>query len=98
MPNETVKILVLETDETHPDTMKEKGGFGVIFHELMTEAGNSHEPPLNVEIDMHFVVHDPVRSWRRNIDQNSANNTSRTMDISVTYQKPQKSPQTLKQS
>lgn len=60
MPNETVNVLVLETDQTHPQTMKEKGGFGVIFRELMTEAGHSHHPPLDIDIDMHFVVDDPV--------------------------------------
>jgi hypothetical protein len=59
-PRETVKMLVLETDETHPDTMKERGGFGSVFRELFTNAGNKHDPPLGVELDMHFVVDDPV--------------------------------------
>jgi hypothetical protein len=62
MPNETVKVLVLETDETHPKTMEEKGGFGVIFNELMTDAGHMHDPPLEVDVDMRFVVDNPVTS------------------------------------
>ena len=28
---ETVKMLILETDETHPKTMRERGGFGEII-------------------------------------------------------------------
>lgn len=37
-----VRMLVLETDEPHPDTQEEKGGFGEILNELLTEAGQSH--------------------------------------------------------
>ena len=53
-------MLVLETDETHPDTMEEDGGFGKIVDRLFTTAGNNHDPPLGIEVDMHFVVEDEV--------------------------------------
>ena len=53
-----IKLLVLETDEPHPETKDEKGSFGGIFHNLFAEAGQKHDPPLGVETDMHFVVHD----------------------------------------
>ncbi|KJX93104.1 class I glutamine amidotransferase-like protein [Zymoseptoria brevis] len=59
MLRETVKILVLETDETDPRTKKKHGGFGDVFRDLFQTAGRSHEPPLDVELDMHFVVDDP---------------------------------------
>ncbi|KAF2718934.1 putative glutamine amidotransferase-like protein C13C5.04 [Polychaeton citri CBS 116435] len=54
-----VKILVLETDEPHPDTKEERGRFSDIFHHLFKAAGYSHDPPLDVETDMHYVVDDP---------------------------------------
>lgn len=56
--NETVKMLVLETDEPHPDTVREKGSFGEILDRFFTQAGQEHDPPLGVETDMHFVVDD----------------------------------------
>ncbi|KAG9238007.1 class I glutamine amidotransferase-like protein [Amylocarpus encephaloides] len=61
-PENTVRMLVLETDEPHPDTIDAKGGFGDIFHSLFTEAGNEHNPPLGVETDMRYVVNDPSNS------------------------------------
>lgn len=51
-----VRMLVLETDETHPDTQKEKGGFGEILNELLTKAGNGHSPPLGIETMMQYIV------------------------------------------
>ncbi|KAK4631087.1 Putative glutamine amidotransferase-like protein [Fulvia fulva] len=59
MHKDFVKILVLETDEPHPDTQHEKGSFADIFNHLFTKAGQSHDPPLGVELDQHFVVDDP---------------------------------------
>lgn len=56
---ETVHMLVLETDEPHPETKDRKGSFGQVFHNLFTEAGSEHEPPLKVETSMHYVVDDP---------------------------------------
>ena len=53
-----IKLLVFETDEPHPETKDEKGSFGDIFHNLLSEAGQRHKPPLGVQTDMHFVVHD----------------------------------------
>ena len=49
-------MLVLETDETHPDTQKEKGGFGEILNELLVKAGNAHEPKLGIETMMQYIV------------------------------------------
>lgn len=58
MPRETVRMLVLETDEPHPTTHATRGSFGDIFHALFSRAGDEHTPPLGVETDMHFVVAD----------------------------------------
>ncbi|EMF13981.1 class I glutamine amidotransferase-like protein [Sphaerulina musiva SO2202] len=55
---ETVKMLVLETDQTDPNTMEESGSFGQIIDRLFTTAGNNHEPPLGIEVEMLFVVED----------------------------------------
>jgi len=49
-------MLVLETDEVHPDTEKETGSFGVILSELLTKAGNEHDPSLGIETVMQYVV------------------------------------------
>ncbi|KAF7559802.1 hypothetical protein G7046_g4361 [Stylonectria norvegica] len=51
-----VRILVLETDEPHPDTQHEQGSFGEILHEHFSKAGAAHHPPLGVETDQVFVV------------------------------------------
>lgn len=57
---ETVKMLVLETDQTDPNTMEESGSFGQIIDRLFTTAGNNHDPPLGIEVEMLFVVEDEV--------------------------------------
>jgi GMP synthase-like glutamine amidotransferase len=54
-----VHILVLETDEPHPETQQEKGSFGEIIHSLFNQAGQEHSPPLRVTTSMHYVVNDP---------------------------------------
>jgi GMP synthase-like glutamine amidotransferase len=51
-----VRMLVLETDETHPDTQEEKGGFGEVLNELLVDAGNSHTPKLGIETMMQYIV------------------------------------------
>lgn len=51
-------MLILETDEPHPDTMATRGSFGDILGKLFTEAGSKHDPPLGIETDMHYVVED----------------------------------------
>lgn len=51
-----VRMMVLETDDTHPDTQEERGSFGQIFDELFKKAGDNHDPPLGIETAMHFVV------------------------------------------
>lgn len=53
------RILVFETDEPHPDTKERRGSFGNIFHEVFTEAGQKHDPPLSVDTDVHYIVEDP---------------------------------------
>lgn len=58
MPRGTVRLYILETDEPHPDTQAERGSFGNVLHELFTEAGSLHRPPLKVEAEMHYVVED----------------------------------------
>jgi GMP synthase-like glutamine amidotransferase len=49
---DSVRMLVLETDETHPDTQKEIGGFGEIF----IKAGDDHDPKLGIETMMQYIV------------------------------------------
>ena len=49
-------MLVLETDETHPDTQEETGSFGVVLGELLKKAGDEHEPSLGIETAMQYVV------------------------------------------
>ncbi|OAL44092.1 class I glutamine amidotransferase-like protein [Pyrenochaeta sp. DS3sAY3a] len=51
-----VRMLVLETDEPHPDTQKEKGSFGVVLNELLRKAGEEHDPSLGIETVMQYVV------------------------------------------
>lgn len=56
---EKVHILVLETDEPHPETQERKGSFGEVFHKLFNDAGTNHDPPLEVTTSMHYIVNDP---------------------------------------
>lgn len=49
-------MLVLETDEPHPETHERKGSFGQIFDSLFKKAGDAHDPPLGVETVMRFIV------------------------------------------
>lgn len=53
-----VRMLVLETDEPHPETQKEKGSFGEILNALLEEAGQEHEPSLGIETVMQYIVED----------------------------------------
>jgi hypothetical protein len=54
--SEKVRMLVLETDEPHPDTQKEKGSFGEILNELLVKAGEAHSPKLAIETMMQHIV------------------------------------------
>jgi GMP synthase-like glutamine amidotransferase len=51
-----VRMLVLETDETHPDTQDETGSFGDVLGQLLKKAGDQHEPSLGIETAMQYVV------------------------------------------
>lgn len=51
-----VRLMVLETDESHPDTQSERGSFGQIVHHHFSQAGAEHCPPLAVETNQVFVV------------------------------------------
>lgn len=53
-----VRIIVLETDEAHPDTHAEKGSFGEVLHSHFQHAGAEHVPALGVDTDIRFVVED----------------------------------------
>jgi GMP synthase-like glutamine amidotransferase len=52
----TVRMMVFETDEPHPETIAEKGTFGDVFDKLFKTAGDNHDPPLGIETAMKFVV------------------------------------------
>ncbi|KAK5958813.1 hypothetical protein OHC33_000656 [Knufia fluminis] len=56
---DAVHILVLETDEPHPETADRKGDFSDIFHDLFTKAGAEHKPPLKITTSDHYIVDDP---------------------------------------
>lgn len=51
-----VRMLVLETDEPHPEIQKEKGSFGEVLHDLLHHAGKEHDPELGIETMMQYVV------------------------------------------
>lgn len=51
-----VRLMVLETDIPHPETVSERGSFGQIVHAHFSQAGRDHHPPLEVEVDQRFVV------------------------------------------
>jgi hypothetical protein len=53
---EKVRIIVLETDEPHPDDHREKGSLGELMHDHFVRTGEAHDPPLGVETDQIFVV------------------------------------------
>ncbi|KAL2880307.1 hypothetical protein SGCOL_004356 [Colletotrichum sp. CLE4] len=53
-----VRMIVLETDNPHPDTHAAKGSFGEILHNHFQHAGAEHDPPLGVDTDQKFVVED----------------------------------------
>ncbi|KAL8867620.1 MAG: hypothetical protein Q9174_005543 [Haloplaca sp. 1 TL-2023] len=53
-----VRMLVLETDEQHPDDHKERGTFGDVLDSLFKKACDEHDPPLGVETIIKFVVED----------------------------------------
>jgi hypothetical protein len=55
---EKVRILVLETDDLHPETAKEKDGFGGILGELFKEAGDAHDPSLGIETVIQYIIED----------------------------------------
>lgn len=65
--NESINMLVLETDEPHPETADRKGSFGDIFHDLFTKAGAEHDPPLSVKTSMHYIVDDPDNDKHGNV-------------------------------
>lgn len=49
-------MLVLETDEPHPDDHNEKGSYSEILSRHFKDAGKAHDPPLAVETEQIFVV------------------------------------------
>lgn len=51
-----VRMLVLETDEQHPDDHRESGSFGEVLDSVFKKAGDDHDPPLGVETVITFVV------------------------------------------
>ncbi|PNS21653.1 hypothetical protein CAC42_1507 [Sphaceloma murrayae] len=59
MTRDTIQMLVLETDEPHPDDKQESGRFGDVLNQLFKSAGDAHSPPLGISTEMHYVVDDP---------------------------------------
>lgn len=55
---EKIRILVLETDDLHPETAQEKDGFGGILGELFKRAGDEHDPSLGVETVIQYIIED----------------------------------------
>ena len=53
-----IKILILETDEPHPEISDSKGSYAEILTGHFKKAGSKHDPPMDIEVDMRFVVDD----------------------------------------
>lgn len=51
-----VRVMVLEVDAVFETTKERRGTYGDIVHELFTTAGARHEPPLEVDTVVRFVV------------------------------------------
>lgn len=71
MAGDKVRILVLETDEPHPETQDRRGDFGDIFRQLFTKAGENHDPPLGIEVEIHYVVDDPEHDHHGHVPEAS---------------------------
>ncbi|KAI1810006.1 class I glutamine amidotransferase-like protein [Poronia punctata] len=57
-PNK-VRMLVLETDDLHPDaTQEDRDGFGHVLGELFKQAGDEHEPSLGIETVIRYIIED----------------------------------------
>lgn len=53
---ERVRMLVLETDDPHPDTQEETGSFGEVLNEVLVRAGEQHDPKLAISTIIHYAV------------------------------------------
>lgn len=53
-----VRMMVLETDEPHPQSQERKGTYGENLHRHFKAAGDEHKPRLGIETDIRFVVAD----------------------------------------
>ncbi|KAB5540256.1 class I glutamine amidotransferase-like protein, partial [Coniochaeta sp. 2T2.1] len=51
-----VRMMVLETDQPHPETQATRGSHSDILHHHFAKAGEKHDPPLRVETERTFVV------------------------------------------
>jgi hypothetical protein len=51
-----VRMLVLETDDPHPDTQEEVGSFGEVLNEVLVRAGEQHDPKLAISTIIHYAV------------------------------------------
>jgi hypothetical protein len=51
-----VRMMVLETDEPHPETKSRRGTFGQILHHHFADAGAAHDPPLGIKTDTRYIV------------------------------------------
>ncbi|EME83225.1 uncharacterized protein MYCFIDRAFT_65618 [Pseudocercospora fijiensis CIRAD86] len=76
-------MLVLETDEPHPETMKHRGRFGEIMDRLFRAAGDRHDPPLGIETDMRFIVDDPANGHHGKVPR-AADISDKTTAILIT--------------
>ncbi|KAI4177271.1 MAG: hypothetical protein LQ346_007715 [Caloplaca aetnensis] len=54
--DDRIRMLVLETDDQHPDDHRERGSFGEVLDSVFKEAGDEHDPPLGVETVITYVV------------------------------------------
>ncbi|KAI0016995.1 GMP synthase [Xylariomycetidae sp. FL0641] len=57
-PARKIRMMVLETDDPHPEIRETKGSYSDILHRQFAEAGRRHRPPLGVETDSRYVVGD----------------------------------------
>lgn len=53
---DSVRMLVLETDQGDSQTQENRGTFAQRFDEVFKNAGDAHDPPLGIHTIMRFIV------------------------------------------
>jgi hypothetical protein len=54
--SQKIRVMALETDAVFDTTRARRGTFGDIFNELFASVAAEHDPPLEAETQIRFVV------------------------------------------